>query len=83
MLDRATAYGLKLLDLQRRLLITPQAVPYDKLNDSREGLGGYYRYKPRNLLELYHAPPYKPSIRRDLSRIRTLLSGKPDPQNRG
>ncbi len=80
MMDRATAYGLKLLNLQRRLLFTPQVSPYDTLNDSREGLGGYYRYKPRNLLELYHAPPYKPSFRRDLSRIRILFSGEPDPQ---
>jgi uncharacterized protein (DUF2235 family) len=80
MMDRATAYGLKLFNLQRRLLLTPQIAPYDKLNDSRQGLGGYYRYKPRNLLELYNAPPYKPSFLRDLGRIRILFSGKPDPQ---
>jgi uncharacterized protein (DUF2235 family) len=80
MLDRAVAYGLKLLNLQRRLLFTPQVNPYDKLNDSRQGLGGYYRYKPRNLLQLYLAPPYKPSFRRDVGRIRILFSGKPDPQ---
>jgi len=80
MMDRAAAYGLELLNLQRRLLFTPQIAAYDKLNDSRQGLGGYYRYKPRNLLELYHAPPYKPSFRRDLGRIWILLTGKADPQ---
>ena len=81
MMDRADAYGLKLLDTQRTLLFTPQINPYDKLNDSREGLGGYYRYNPRNLQDLYHAPPYKPAFRHDLSRLWILFSGKKDPQS--
>jgi len=80
MMDRATPYGLELLDTQRRLLIDPQINPYDKLNDSRAGIAGYYRYKPRNIFEIYHAPPYKPSIRRDILHIWELLTHRPAQQ---
>jgi hypothetical protein len=80
MLDRAQAYGLRYFNAQRQLLIDPQINPTDKLNDSRKGLAGYYRYKPRNLLELYSAPPYKPSFRDDCKRIWRLLWKTPDPQ---
>jgi hypothetical protein len=80
MLDRAKAYGLKYFDVQRWLLVDPQINPSDKLNDSRKGLAGYYRYKPRNILETYSAPPYKPSIRDDFYRIGRLFRGWRDPQ---
>jgi uncharacterized protein (DUF2235 family) len=80
MLDRAKGYGLRYFDEQRRLLVDPQIYPTDKLNDSRKGLAGYYRYHPRNILELYKAPPYKPSIRDDFHRIWLLLWHTPDPQ---
>jgi uncharacterized protein (DUF2235 family) len=80
MLDRAHAYGLKYLDEQRKLLIDPQINPNDKLNDSRKGLAGYYRYKPRNILEAYSAPPYKSSMRYDISHIWRLLTKQPDTQ---
>jgi uncharacterized protein (DUF2235 family) len=80
MLDRAQAYGLRYFNRQRELLIDPQINPNDKLNDSRKGLAGYYRYKPRNILELYSAPPYKPSLRQDIGQIWRLLRKKPDPQ---
>jgi uncharacterized protein (DUF2235 family) len=80
MLDRAQAYGLQYLDPQRALLIDPQIDPTDKLNDSRKGLASYYRYKPRNLLELYNAPPYKTTLRGDLARIWRLLLKATDPQ---
>ena len=80
MLDRAAAYGLKYFDEPRELLVDPQINPNDKLNDSRKGLAGYYRYKPRNILEIYSAPPYKPSLRDDFHRIWLLLSRTPDPQ---
>ena len=80
MLDRAEAYGLVYLNVQRQLLIDPQINPVDKLNDSRKGLAAYYRYKPRNILETYTAPPYKPSFRDDLHRIWRLLWKIPDPQ---
>ena len=80
MLDRAKAYGLRYFDEQRELLIDPQINPSDKLNDSRKGLAGYYRYKPRNILEIYSAPPYKPSFLSDLGHIWRLLWRKPDPQ---
>ena len=42
------------------------ADPYDKLNDSRHGLAGYYRYRPRNLQEIYTALPYKLSFWGDI-----------------
>ena len=80
MLDRAEAYGLRYLNTQRRLLIDPQINPVDKLNDSRKGLAGYYRYKPRNMLELYSAPPYKSTMRYDIGRIWRLLRKMRDPQ---
>jgi uncharacterized protein (DUF2235 family) len=80
MLDRAQAYGLRYLDRQRELLVDPQINPVDKLNDSRKGLAGYYRYKPRNILEIYSAPTYKPSMRDDVKRIWRLLWRLPDPQ---
>lgn len=78
MLDRAAAYGLFYLDEQRHLLIDPQIDLTDKLNDSRKGLASYYRYKPRNLKELYEAPPYKPSIKDDWRTIVRLAKGEPD-----
>lgn len=73
MLDRAQAYGLVYLDGRRRLLYDPEIDPLDTLNDSRKGLAAYYRYKPRNLREIYDAPPYKLSLRYDVSRIKWLL----------
>jgi uncharacterized protein (DUF2235 family) len=78
MMDRAAAYGLRYFDEQRRLLLNPQIDPTDKLNDSRKGFASYYRYKPRNLKELYGAPPYKPSIIDDLRTIKRLASGEQD-----
>jgi uncharacterized protein (DUF2235 family) len=80
MLDRAEAYGLVYLHPQRRLLYDPQVNPCDKLNDSRKGLAGYYRYKPRNILETYSAPPYKPSFWSDVRAMWRLLRKLPDPQ---
>ena len=80
MMDRAKAYGLVYLDAQREMLLDPQIGPYDKLNDSRKGLAGYYRYKPRNILEIYGEPPYKLSVRDDIRRIWRLLRNLPDPQ---
>ncbi len=80
MLDRAHAYGLRYFDKQRALLFDPQINPNDKLNDSRKGLAGYYRYKPRNILETYSAPPYKPSFLDDVRHIWQLIWKKPDPQ---
>ena len=78
MMDRAAPYGLRYLDAQRHLLIDPQIDLTDKLNDSRKGLASYYRYKPRNLKELYEAPPYKPSIKDDWRTIKRLAKGERD-----
>jgi len=80
MMDRAEAYGLKYFTPQRWLLIDPQIDPTDKLNDSRKGLASYYRYKPRNLRDIYREPPYKPSVTDDAHRIWRLLRKLPDPQ---
>lgn len=81
MIDRAEVYGLKFLAEQRQLLVTPQVQPYGKLNDSRRGIAAYYRYRPRNIAEIYNAPVYKPSIRRDCLRAMALLTGRPDPES--
>lgn len=67
MLDRALAYDLLLKPLERAR-VGQLADKLDKLNDSRHGLGGYYRYKPRKLADIYELDPYKPTIRRDLAR---------------
>lgn len=80
MMDRARPYGLLYLDDQRDAVLDPQIDPYDKLNDSRKGLAGYYRYKPRNLLEIYSEPPYKLSLRDDARRIWRMLFHRKDPQ---
>ena len=73
MLDRAEPYGLKYFTGQRAIVTDPRIAPDDKLNDSRKGFASYYRYKPRNLKDLYEAPPYKPSVRDDIARIWQLL----------
>ena len=80
MMDRAKAYGLHYLDAQRELLLSPQIDPNDKLNNSRKGLASYYRYKPRNLADIYKEPPYKLSIRADARTIWRLLRKQADPQ---
>jgi uncharacterized protein (DUF2235 family) len=80
MMDRAAAYGLKYFDVQRRLLLNPEIDPIDKLNDSRKGLASFYRYKPRNLRDIYREPPYKLSIRDDACRMWRLLWKLDDPQ---
>ncbi|WP_082070310.1 DUF2235 domain-containing protein [Bradyrhizobium sp. LTSP885] len=80
MLDRAEPYGLRTLDRQREITVDPLIDPTDKLNDSRKGLAGYYRYKPRNVLEIYLDPSYKLSVRSDACRIWRLLHHSQDPQ---
>lgn len=80
MIDRAEPYGLKINALRRADLET-HIDPYDKLNNSREGFAGYYRYKPRKISEIYAAPPYKPSISKDLEYMRGELSGKRNTQS--
>ncbi len=78
MLDRAEAFGLTYNAVQLPL-VRSSADRFDKLNDSRHGLGGYYRYRPRNLHEIYTALPYKPSFLRDMGyMVDMLFSSDPE-----
>jgi hypothetical protein len=79
MMDRAEPYGL-LFDPLQRIQLKSFVDPYDKLNDSRHGFAGYYRYRPRNIHEIYNAPPYKPSICRDIEYMRGELIGNVNTQ---
>lgn len=79
MIDRAKVYDLKLLDEQARWL-APLANRFDKLNDSRHGLGAYYRYKPRKLFDIYNLPPYRLSVKGDWRHIKQLFNEIPDPE---
>jgi uncharacterized protein (DUF2235 family) len=74
-LDRARPYGLLLQEGQRDQ-IESLVDPYDKLNDSRHGFAGYYRYKPRNIQEIHNSPPYKPSMSRDFDYMVGELIGR-------
>src|SRR5262249_42544160 len=76
MMDRAEVYGLRLKSAERARLGL-FASPFDKLNDSRKGVAGYYRYKPRKVEDLYRRDPYKPSIVRDVSHaVRALRKAR-------
>jgi hypothetical protein len=77
MIERAKVYGLTFQQSQEESL-RPLADPYDKLNDSRHGLGGYYRYRPRRLSAIYNKPPYKLSLLDDFWHIVNLWNGRPD-----
>jgi Uncharacterized alpha/beta hydrolase domain (DUF2235) len=48
MMDRAVVYQLR-LKRQEVARLRLCADEYDKLNDSRHGLAGYYRYQPRRV----------------------------------
>jgi uncharacterized protein (DUF2235 family) len=80
MIERAKVYGLECLPYQEQAL-QPFIDPYDKLNDSRHGLGGYYRYRPRRLSDIYRQPPYKLLLKADIRHIINLWRGRPDPEH--
>ena len=79
MMQRAGVYGLNYQPLQQDLLES-HVDPYDKLNDSRHGLSGYYRYRPRKLADIYSQPPYKLSLVADFWHIVNLLKNRADPE---
>ena len=79
MIDRVKVYKLALLDERIREL-APQVDRFDKLNDSRHGLGAYYRYRPRKLEDIYKQPPYRLSMREDWRRIKRLFYKEADPE---
>jgi uncharacterized protein (DUF2235 family) len=81
MMKRAEVYGLTFLVPLQDDWLKSLVGPYDKLNDSRHGLGGYYRYRPRNLRDLYRLPPYKLSLRQDVRRVLRMLVNKDDPED--
>ena len=74
MMDRAEVYGLLFNGVERTRLAVA-ADGFDKLNDSRHGLSGYYRYKPRKLVDVYGLDPIKPTVTRDLARVVRTVSG--------
>jgi uncharacterized protein (DUF2235 family) len=82
MMDRAVVYDLRLQPSERAELHA-LANRFDKLNDSRHGLGGYYRYKPRNLDDLYRADPYKPTVARDLQHLKRAFARRTDAEPSG
>jgi uncharacterized protein (DUF2235 family) len=79
MMERAGVYGLHYLATQQSWLRS-FIDPWDKLNDSRHGIGGYYRYRPRKLADIYSEPPYKLSLAADLRHILNLLRNRSDPE---
>jgi uncharacterized protein (DUF2235 family) len=83
MMDRASVYGL-LLKPAERARLKSLANQLDRLNDSRAGLGGYYRYKPRKLAELYAQSPVRRTVGSDLrsmkEAVRAPASGAASPK---
>ncbi|MEO6783370.1 MAG: DUF2235 domain-containing protein, partial [Bradyrhizobium sp.] len=79
MMERAHVYGLLYLTTQQIWLRT-FVDPYDKLNDSRHGLAGYYRYQPRKLADVYSRPPYKLSLRAGFRHVVDVFKNRPDPE---
>ena len=77
MIERSKVYGLTFLQRQEDEL-APFVDRYDKLNDSRHGLNGYYRYRPRRLTDIYSQPPYKLSVGADIRHIRDIWNGRLD-----
>jgi uncharacterized protein (DUF2235 family) len=80
MMARAGIYGLQYLPFQQQWLNT-FVDPFDQLNDSRHGLAGYYRYRPRRLSDIYSQPPYKLLLREDFRHIVNLWNNRPDPEH--
>lgn len=80
MFDRAEPFGLLFNPLTLGLMRS-MVDRFDKLNDSRHGLAGYYRYKPRNLEAIYSALPYKPSFWGDIEYMAGALINR-DPESK-
>jgi uncharacterized protein (DUF2235 family) len=80
MMERAGVYGLDYLPVQQDWFKS-LSDRYDKLNDSRHGLSGYYRYRPRKFADIYSQPPYKLSFVEDFRHIRNMFRSRPDPEH--
>jgi uncharacterized protein (DUF2235 family) len=73
MMDRARAYDL-LLDQAEVERLRLLANKFDKLNDSRHGLSGYYRYQPRDFAFLYAADARRLNLLTDIRYVWRLLT---------
>jgi hypothetical protein len=82
MMDRAVVYRL-LLKQQEAAPLRRCADEYDKLNDWRHGLGGYYRVQPRKVVPLLAAVPRKADVLRDIRYLGRWLKNPfaKDPQS--
>ncbi|MDC7788579.1 DUF2235 domain-containing protein [Rhodoplanes sp. TEM] len=80
MMSRAIVYGLDLRRAEARRL-RRFANPNDKSNDSRRGLGGYYRYQPRRM-EMLYGDEAKPRLGQDFSRFATAVAKHRPPGSR-
>lgn len=76
MMDRAEAYDL-ILRPDERDELREFADPFDRMNASRHGLAGYYRYKPRKLSDVCCLDPVKPTILGDIRHMVRVISGAP------
>ena len=63
MMREAERHGVRFLPAQRRLYRNGTDVN-DKLYDSRAGFGVFYRWKPRNVVELCRAHNVRPKVHR-------------------
>ncbi len=80
MMQRAEVHGLRYLQVQQTWLDS-FVDPFDKLNDSRHGLAGYYRYRPRKLVDIYSQPPYKLKLAEDLRHMLNILADRTDSEH--
>lgn len=72
MMDRALVYRLRLKPQEVERL-RHCANEYDKLNDSRHGLAGYYRYQPRKINVLRKGAPKWAKTGDDFSSLLTTI----------
>lgn len=75
MMDRAAVHGL-LFDPNARRRLLERAPHLDKVNDSRKGVGAYYRYKPRRMDDILSGEMTKPEFIRDVSRMAKAVRGR-------
>lgn len=75
MMDRASVHGLLFEPNARRRLLE-RAPHLDKVNNSRKGVGAYYRYKPRRMDDILSDEMTKPEFIRDVARMAKAVRGR-------